>query len=157
MYYLTKEDYDVAKANGISNQILYHRYYSYNWDVKRAITEPLGASKRSTPNMVLWEKWKDAAESIGVSKHNFYNRLNSTRSKRKWTPEEAATIPLGVRKHTRIHPKIYALAEKNGISITTLRNRVYNPNQKWSPYRAATEPIHSLTFNEFIYHEGIDI
>lgn len=141
MYYLTEEDYAVAKSNGISRKYAYKRYYEYNYDRERAITEPVGTSKRVTPNMLLWEEWKDVAEANGITKHNFYNRLN-TQSKKKWTPEAAATIPIGIRQNTRIHPKIYALAEENGIKRATLQSRVFNLH--WNPHRAATEKVDSL-------------
>jgi hypothetical protein len=138
MYYLTGEDYATAKANGIPRAIVYNRYYRCNYDLKRALTEPVGAYKRVTPNMKEWEKWKDIAESNGINKHTFYNRLNA--KVKKWTPKEAATHPVNLRRNTRIHPKIYSLAEENGINILTLRNRVFNLH--WTPYRAATEDIH---------------
>jgi hypothetical protein len=141
MYYLTKEDYAKAKANGITHEMAYNRYYRLGYDVERAITEEPGSYKRITTNMQLWEDWKEVAENNGISKQNFYNRLNS-KSKKKWTAEEAATIPVGVRKNTRISPEIYELARKNGIKKSTLRTRVFNQN--WTPYRAATDTVNEI-------------
>jgi hypothetical protein len=138
MYYLTEEDYARAASNGISRAMAYNRYYRCKgYDLERALTEPPGTYKRSTPNMQAWEEWAPIAELNGISRQCFYNRLNAR--KREWTPEEAARTPIGSTRFTRISPEIYALAEKNGIPIQTLRTRV--SNQHWTPYRAATEKV----------------
>jgi hypothetical protein len=147
MYYLTDSDYAKAEANGIPKGYAYHRYYTYGWDLERALTEPVGAYKRITLNMELWDQWKETAETSGVTKQLFYNRLNKKTGK-KWTPEEAATMPKGLRKYTTISPKIYELAEQNGIKVKTLRSRIFN--QHWNPVRAATEPVNTLMFDEFM-------
>ena len=137
MYYLTEEDYARAEANGISREMAYNRYYRCKgYDLERALTEAPGTYKRVTTNMQHWEEWKYIAEKNGIAKTTFYNRLNS-KSKKKWTPELAATVPTGAGKNKTIDPKIYTLAEKNGIKKSTLRNRIFN--QHWNPVRAATD------------------
>jgi hypothetical protein len=137
---LTEVDYMEAEDNGISRNVLYLRYYNYDYDLERAKTEPVGTYKRITTNMKHWEEWKDVAEKNGIEKQIFYNRLNA--KSRKWTPEEAATVTKGARKNITIDPKVYALAEKNGIKKATLRNRVFNLH--WNPVRAATEGVKVL-------------
>jgi lambda repressor-like predicted transcriptional regulator len=149
VYYLTKEDYATAKANGISHGMLYNRYYRLDYDLDRAVTEPPGSYKRITPNMKEWERWKHVAETNGITRQMFFNRLNSTTMK-DWTPEEAATVPKGQKRGTTLTPELYALAEKNGISKVTLRNRIFG--QHWRPYRAATEPVDKNRINGRYVH-----
>lgn len=138
MYYLTGADYKVAEANGIPRDDAYNRYYRCGWDKERALTEPVGTYVRVTPNMKAWEEWKEVAKKNKITKEMFFNRLNR---KKKMTPEDAATRPKGYRVGGTISPEIYALAEKNGIPKTTLRNRIFR--QKWRHYRAATEPVNN--------------
>lgn len=144
MYYLTEEDYAIAKSNGISRNLAYYRYYVLKQDLERVLTEAIGESRRRTPNAILWEEWKHVAEENGVTKVNFFNRLNAKR-RVKWTPEEAASTPVTdkrFRRKAKITPAHYELAEKNGIAKSTLQNRVYNLH--WNPYRAATEEVNSI-------------
>lgn len=42
---ITDEMIAIAASNGISEATLRHRYYSYNWDLERAYTESIDATK----------------------------------------------------------------------------------------------------------------
>lgn len=138
MEYLTEADYAIAEKNGISREIAYQRRYKYFWSIKRTITEPVGAYKPVTNNTKLWDEWKDVAEKNGISRAQFFGRMNTSGTK-KWSAEEAATRPMGLKRNVKITPEIYELAKQHNIKTWTLRNRVFNLH--WDVHRAATEPV----------------
>ena len=133
--YLTYEDYETAKANGISYANAYARFYNYGWSVKRTITTPIGQRSKG-----LWPTYREQCEKVGVSQDRFYDRIRY----RGWTPEEAATKPplppdkRHKHKNTKITKDTIEKAAKNGISEGTLKHRVYS--YKWEVERAVTEP-----------------
>lgn len=87
--YVTEEQYKIAEHNGISRNNVYQRIYCYDYDVERAITEPL--RKPST----RWQKWKEVAQAHGITNEAFNSRIA-----RGLSEEEAATRPLGERPKT---------------------------------------------------------
>lgn len=91
MYYLTQQDYDIAQQNGIGRQNLYQRYYMYDWDKERAMTEPI--HKRERPER---SEWVNVAKANGVSDNLFCMRIN----KLGWSVRKAATTPVR-RQHDR--------------------------------------------------------
>lgn len=130
MEYLTPDDFEIAKENGISYNCAYTRFYLLNWPKQRAITEPINDSHK-------WPKFKDIAEKNGISQSTFNHRIQ-----RGWPPKMAASSPKGARLKGRKSPivnkKYYELAEKNGIKRSTFDSRLL---KGWSFYKAATEPI----------------
>lgn len=45
-YNLTEEDYKAAEQNGINRSILKTRIVTYDWDIERAVTDPVLKKKR---------------------------------------------------------------------------------------------------------------
>ena len=139
-YYIEPHYFDIAKANGISEDTLRKRVYELGWDVERAATE----SPRQTTSR---KEWRVIAEQNGIKYDTFLKRVN----KYGWSEERAATEPtmskqevskLGssVKKNNaKLTDEIMKLAKLNGICISTLKSRIYE--YEWNVIRAATEPI----------------
>lgn len=123
MEYLTDDDYQTAKLNGISRERTHERFYTYGWSKQRAITEPLNSGG-------LWGKYKAICEKSGISESTFYKRVE-----RGISADKASTMPT-TRKLTT--EQITAAAQ-NGIGIGTLRNRIYNC--KWNIEDAVSKPV----------------
>jgi hypothetical protein len=124
--YLSPEDYEIARKNGIPKKMAYHRFYFQNWSKERAITEIHRLKKWSN----LFDQYKEIAI---VSEKTFKSRVL-----RGWHPQKAATAPH--RNNREITKEVIETAAKNGISENSLRNRV--SLYKWPIERAMTEPIH---------------
>jgi hypothetical protein len=132
--YLNPEDFQVAKDNGISYEMVYNRFYILGWQKERAITTPI---KRRT-----W-KWKDyevACAEVGITRNAFNKRI-----KDGWDLKRASTTPFVPyserRKNVKVTEEVKAIAAQNGIPEGTLKTRVYQ--YKWTVERAMTEPIHT--------------
>ncbi|WP_144616243.1 hypothetical protein [Bacillus cereus] len=82
------EHYKTAKSNGISKKRLQQRVYRYDWDIDRAMTQPIGTKKMDFDRK--HGEWMHIAEQNGISRYTFYSRL-----KRGWSYELAATKPPG--------------------------------------------------------------
>ncbi|PEA75129.1 hypothetical protein [Bacillus wiedmannii] len=82
------EHYKTAKSNGISKKRLQQRVYRYDWDIDRAMTQPIGTKKMDFDRR--HGEWMHVAEQNGISRYTFYSRL-----KRGWSYELAATKPPG--------------------------------------------------------------
>lgn len=82
------EHYKTAKSNGISKKRLQQRVYRYEWDIDRAMTQPIGTKKMDFDRR--HGEWMHVAEQNGISRYTFYSRL-----KRGWSYELAATKPPG--------------------------------------------------------------
>ena len=121
---LTAQDYIEAEKNGIKPSTLEGRFYQYGWSKERCINEPL---KRG-----LYWQHEEECKKNGVSYDLFY-----ARRKKGWTVKQSASTPM----KKRLGPKEFAIAESNGISKISVKNRV-NLN-KWSIERAITEPINT--------------
>ncbi|MCU4771010.1 hypothetical protein OCF65_20795 [Bacillus toyonensis] len=129
--WLTNEEYEVAKSNGISRRALYMRVYIYGWELQNALTIPprtywhIGEGK--------FNKLLKVAKENGIIPSTFYGRVNSG-----WDPQDAATIPVRKINDRKNWAKI---AEENGISASTFRSRV--ATYGWDPKKAATTPARS--------------
>ncbi|MCU5181543.1 hypothetical protein [Bacillus toyonensis] len=87
-FFILDEHYKKAELNGINRRRLQERVHRYDWDIERAITQPLG-----TKNMDFDRKhgdWMHVAERNGILRYTFYSRL-----KRGWSYHLAATKPPG--------------------------------------------------------------
>ena len=118
--YVTPEDFETAKRNGIPEKLVKTRVYRDGWEINRAITKKV-TSKVYEP----WERWKD--KSV-VCKMTFYSRLN-TKSKTVWTEEEAALTPKGAypgghRNAIKLTKEQKEIAKKNGLSNRVIRYRI---------------------------------
>ena len=120
-YYISPEEYQVAKNNGISKKTLENRVRDMAWDMKRAITTPIRQRRDLAPFFAL-------AESNGISAKVFHGRM-----RRGWEPERACTQPISkaggkLNEHwesKRIYPlESVAMAEKNGVSYKAFQWRM---------------------------------
>ena len=137
-YYVTPDEYDIAKKNGIPYRIVNARIRSSGWSKQRAITEPVLKRDRG-----LNEEYVKKAKLNGISRDVFAYRVSHG-----YTNEEAATIPvrdnkklmsqLG-KKRRKYSKELIKLAESNGISIRTFYKRIQK--NKWDPIKAATTPL----------------
>ncbi|PIC72398.1 hypothetical protein [Sporosarcina sp. P17b] len=134
-YYLTPEDREVAKSNGISEETLKYRVGRAGWDIDRAITQPTRKIIRTRIEHLK------LARANGVSADAFAKRL-----KLGWALEEAANTPVLSQKertkraslvNQKYDPKDIAEAEANGISAERFRERM---RSGWSAERARTTP-----------------
>lgn len=133
--YLTPEDFAIAESNGIPKVNVTARIRG-GWSKKRAITVPY----KPRPKTHL--KYTEQLKENGIGSNLFYARLGQG-----WSEEEAASTPkltqqerlLRANKGRVIPKEIKELAEKNGIGIYTLRQRI--GQYGWDPKKAATEPI----------------
>ncbi|MGG0258147.1 hypothetical protein ABEY48_08660 [Bacillus mycoides] len=129
--WLTNEEYEIAKSNGISKITLYKRVYTYGWELQEAlIITPrthwhIGKGK--------FNELLKVAKENGIISSTFYGRVNSG-----WDPQDAATIPIRKQNDRKDWAKI---AEENGISASTFRSRV--ATYGWEPKKAATPPTRS--------------
>lgn len=135
--YLTREDYEIASQNGISEETCAQRFYSYGWDKLTAIAKPVRKRVSDT-----WLQYKDLCAQHGISNDIFYGRIRIG-----WEPHTAATTPVltkgqkreFVAKNRRAKLSPYVnVAEANGISRQTWYARV---KLGWSEEEAATLPV----------------
>ncbi len=125
-WYITPEDYEIAKKNGIKRGTVNDRVRKWGWDVDRAITEV--PKRHHIPAELLEE-----AEKIGLE----YNTI-ACRLYQGWDMKEACTKPKKQGRQ-RVHPDwVYELAKKNGISYPTVYCRV---RTGWDLLRACTEEV----------------
>lgn len=128
-FYITPEEYNIAKKNGISANCLNQRIRLYGWNKKKAITMSPQSQKDHGD-------WLNVARSNGITKQTFYSRIH----KYGWSEEKAATEP--TQKPTgrkfKYGKEVYERALSNGINIKTLHCRV---RRGWALERACTEKL----------------
>lgn len=129
---LTEAQKQRALSNNIPLSLVRSRIRLHAWPIERAVTEPKNAYKAD------FQKWLTVAKSNGISRAAFEWRIKNGQ-----TMEEAAKRPKGRRKNPAFDSEWLELAEKNGIRYTTFRKRV--KEYKWTPEKAATEPIQGRT------------
>lgn len=137
-YYVTPEEYEIAKSNGIPYRTVNARIRSLGWSKQRAIAEPVLIRDRG-----LDENYVHKAELNGISRDVFAYRI-----KHGYSNEEASTIPprnnkkfmseLG-KKCRKYSKELIQMAESNGISIRTFYRRIQK--NKWDTIKAATTPL----------------
>ncbi len=130
MQYLTPTDFDIAKANGISEKTLYVRVYRLGWDKKKAI------SKKITPRRDLNALVTDEIKAV-LELNDIPISLFKMRIKRGWSVEKATTESKG-NYHERVRRKypleLIQKAESNGVSYNTFIRRV---KEGWDMYEAS--------------------
>src|SRR5699024_5022615 len=82
-YYITPDEYEIAKRKEITRTRLEQRGRDLLWDKQRAITEPPKEMSKG------YEKYARKALGIGVSRNAFYTRVQ-----RGWSLERAAATPV---------------------------------------------------------------
>ena len=112
-FYITPEDFEKAKENGIHKETVITRVRKLGWDVDKAITKPARKKRKFTKEEIK------IMEENGIDRNTAVCRLNYG-----WTVEEAISKP---KKQGRqyIYPEwVYEEADKNGISYSALGNRI---------------------------------
>ena len=126
-FYITPEDFEKAKENGIPKDTVLTRVRMLGWDVDRAITKPPRKIRKFTK------------EEIKIMEENGIDRNTvSCRIKYGWTLEEAISRP---KKPGRqyIYPEwVYEEANKNGIAYSIVNSRI---KDGWDMKRACTERV----------------
>ena len=112
-FYITPEDFEKAKENGIHKDTVLTRVRKVGWDIDRAITKPVRSKRKFTE------------EQIKIMEENGVDRNTaSCRLKWGWSLEEALTRPKK-RGRQYVYPEwVYKEANKNGISYSALGNRI---------------------------------
>ncbi len=135
-FYITPEEYEQARKNGVRPALLEVRVRSLAWLKERAINTPPHVKHR------LGRQWIELAEKNGIC----YKTLNYRVNQLGWPIERAATQPLQDRvkqarramEASRRYPVRYLeLARRNGIGYDTFRQRIY---AGWPIEKAATQP-----------------
>ncbi|RAS90291.1 hypothetical protein A6E21_25880 [Bacillus cereus] len=141
-YYITPEDFKRAEGNGISNDTLRQRVYSYGWPKEKAIT-------KSVSKGTGWKEYKGIAEEHGICYRTFADRR-----KRGWDPHEAATKPITenkasirIARSSRVD-RVFTdeqiqRAKQNGIEYDLLWDRVRR--WKWDVETAINTPVLTLS------------
>jgi len=120
--YLTPEDYEIAESNGISERLVYERFYINDWTAERAITQPV---KRKGKLKKLVEE----AHSNGI----MISRSGMQARMRKMSDYDAVNTPLRESSSEYV-----AIAEENGIS----RQAYYSRRKRgWDKELASTWPV----------------
>ena len=112
-FYITPEDFEKAKENGIHKETVITRVRKLGWDVDKAITKPARKKRKFTK------------EEIEIMEENGVDRdVAASRMYWGWTLEEAITKPKK-RGRQYVYPEwVYKEADKNGISYSALGNRI---------------------------------
>jgi len=106
--YLTDEDYDIAKQNGIKPRTLISRI-DRGWDKERAITESTTGERA---------KWLKVAKENGIKEGTFNNRVYI----HGYTHEEAATKQLFNGYYSELLKK--ARDRGNPVAYSTIHQRI---------------------------------
>ena len=126
-FYITPEDFEKAKENGIPKDTVLTRVRMLGWDVDKAITKPPRKIRKFTKEEIK------IMEENGIDRNTVSCRLNYG-----WTLEEAISRP---KKPGRqyIYPEwVYEEANKNGIAYGTVNSRI---KDGWDMKRACTERV----------------
>jgi len=136
-YYVTPEEYKIAKSNGISTRRVNVRIRGFSWEKQKAITTPVQKRNDRSRATVI-------AKEHGITYQQLKSRLNQG-----WDERRAATTPLrdaeGIKQNAlrmiemnRKYPReIIDRASINGISYDTV---TYRLRKGWSVERATTLP-----------------
>ncbi|MBT2696374.1 hypothetical protein J7E79_02845 [Bacillus sp. ISL-40] len=132
-FYITPDEYEIAKENGVSRQLLDLRIRTLAWEKEKAIQTPPHEKKSL-------KEWVEIAERNGICYSTLRYRINRL----GWEPERAANQPLQDRAaiakyasdRSRKYPTKYKrMAEQNGIPERTFYRRM---KEGWDPQIAAT-------------------
>lgn len=147
---ISKEEFETAASNGISRQVVYHRYKVMGWDIIKAITEPVRKKSKERRSGISSDDYAIAAKN-GILRQTVYHRVKAM----GWDLEKAITVP-NVIKHKRLGltEEHYKVAKQNGIS----RNVAYMRYERryWSKEDAITKPI-GTRLKEVLTKENYEI
>lgn len=143
--YITPEQFDIAKNNGISEELLKYRVFDALWDVKRAITKPPRKHNR-LPKHIL-ENLKKHNINRSTFNHRIYTlnwNMERASTEQAMTPQESGKASTLNRR--RFTDEIIQRAATYGVGYKTLVTRVCN--YKWDMERAITTPVMKPKGNE---------
>ena len=132
-YYVTPEDYETGKRNGISYNNVYQRVYRYNWSIKDAITVPVQKRRKYTIEE------KQIIKTSGIPLQTVQARV-----RRGWSFEKAVSCKMvevkyfPKRSRTKYTDEMIERARANGICYNTFINRVVVAG--WDIEKAITTP-----------------
>src|SRR5690625_4861418 len=147
--FLTKVDYEIARKNGINEELLEHRFYEEGMDITDATSKPRESPKRMRkisvpkerrkPKVVMGEGreyeeiyQKSLELGTGLSYSGIYYRMEAG-----WSEED--TLSKEIPHSFKVREADYIkLDEENGISFNVYRNRRI---KNWSVERATTAPV----------------
>lgn len=128
-YFITPEDFEMAKKNGVKPNTLIARIRRYGWSKEKAIhTPPIKKNNRG--------RWAKIAEQNGIKYGTFLARITC----RGMSEEEAATRPVKIGRPRKYPEKWVEEAKRNGISYETFLARI---KKGMSFEEAATKPLMS--------------
>jgi len=143
--FLTKVDYEIASKNGVSGQLLEHRFYEKGMKVIDATSKhgkpknrrKINVSKEGKPKQSGGREYEEIYQKslklkTGISYSGIYRRMKSG-----WSEEDA--LSKGIPHSFKVREADYIkLAEENGIPFSIYRGR---RNKNWSVERAITTPV----------------
>jgi len=144
-FYITPEEYEAARRNGISPKTLETRIRRYGWSKARAMTQPVNRRHYKHPD---FDRYKEMARRNGIPLSVFGVRLG-----KGWESLRAASFPHRPRKLGNANIREYGQARRkypkellqraaaNGIGYGTFKNRVCTLG--WAPEEAASRPVMS--------------
>lgn len=134
--YITPEQYDRAKDNGVSYSTLNARVRNYNWDMELAVTTP---PKPRNLGRKIPAEWAGIAEVNGINYQVFANRLKRL----GWAPERAAsTTKADARRLRDERQRLFTVEELTqikliGITPSGVKQRLRNG---WQREKALSTP-----------------
>ncbi|MBP1312305.1 uncharacterized protein YjcR [Paenibacillus sp. 1182] len=91
MISITPEQFDTAKKNGVSKELLRSRIQKCRWSIEKAISTP----PKNESAYDRHKRWIRIAEKNGIKKEYFVQRVEQY----GWSKKDASTLPIGtVRK-----------------------------------------------------------
>ena len=89
---LTKEQHAIARSNGISSRLLYHRVFYMDWDINTAMTKKPRQKREFTTNeqfavykadkLIVMGNARQCAEHMGIKLASFYHLLTPAYERR---------------------------------------------------------------------------
>ncbi|MEK4713444.1 hypothetical protein [Sporosarcina sp. FSL K6-5500] len=131
--YITPKDYETAEANGISKRAVYQRVATYQWDIDRAVTQPL---RNISSFGLAWVKWEETATKNGIARNRFYHRIKID----GWSEEKAATQKAKTGRWTEQQLEVM---EVNNLTPNTVNMRI--TKMGWTEEKALNTPKMSET------------
>ena len=137
-YYISPEDYEIAKKRGISNSTLYARVYRLRWSKQRAMTEPVRKRRE------IGSHYRRQAIKNDIPITTYDSRI-----RRGWCPKRASTEPVKskeeridiMKENNRRYPEwVHDNLKKHNINYITFYTRMNNSKRKWTLEEASTKP-----------------
>lgn len=126
--FLSKEDYKIAEKNGISKEILEHRFYDKSWEAVKARSQKISIQK---PVKKLYEQ--AIKNGLDVKYQTIASRYRAG-----WDEKDITTVATRGRRDLSQSKRQIEIAEKNGINYSAYYSRLA---RGWSVEDAITIPL----------------